>query len=292
MRSVVAAAIAVAAVVWAAPRPARACSCAPDPGVTPADGATEVPTNVVLVVRNGPEALDEYVLAGPGGQVAVEVTMAVEQSIYWIALVQPLAPLAPDTEYTLGTGPFSEVRFTTAAGADTVAPEAVALGELTLAHASTSPDGGSSCGDEYSFVDLAITPPADAVAIDVVVTTGDASSRYVVLADRFDWGLSSWNAGCEVRVPLEAGAHTCFEVRARDAAGNLGPPAERCADVTACADIPDAEAFDGDLSDCDPAPPPASDDGGCDAAGPAALGLPLLALLALYAVRRRARYAR
>lgn len=297
MRPFVLAAITGAAALFIAPRPADACSCEFELNVTPADGATDVPTNVILIVTNrravADVGTDVIILEGPSGEVAVEVSSVVDQSAHRVELVRPLAPLEPLGDYTLRAD-LSEVSFRTGSQADVVTPEPVGLGELTLAHANVSDAVGFSCGDEYWYVDLAIAAPADAVAVDVFVNVDEVRSHYIVEAGLASWSLSSWNEGCGLLVPLQTSQPTCFEVRARDAAGNLGEPMERCATVTACADLQDPEAFDGDLGDCEPfvepEPDPPGDSGGCRSTSGSSLAVPFAALvLLLHAVRRRRR---
>lgn len=289
MRRFVLAAIAVV-VLLTAPRPARACSCDSDTRVTPGDGAIDVPTNVVFVVLDGPDDVGPtaYVLEGPDGAVALELTTIVDQSTYGLQLARPLSALEPLTSYALRAPPI-DIVFETGAGADVIAPEPPILGELILARADVTEDIGSSCGNEYSFVDLAITPPADAVAVDIFVDVAGVRSQYVIPVERIDWGLSSWSSGCGIKIALVAGERTCFEVRSRDAAGNRSSPVERCANVTACADILDPKAVDHDLTDCEPqVEPELPASAGCYTGTSAPEPL-AVALLALLAVRRRTR---
>ena len=282
-------AIAVAAALGMMPRPADACSCAPDRFTIPADGATDVPTNVAIVMRErSSELSDELVLMGPDGPVDLEVVLVHDRPT--TEIVRPLLPLEPLTEYTLQPG-FLEVRFTTGDGPDGDAPEPVDLGQLSVAHARVAEGYGYGCGDEFSFIDLPMTAPADAVAVDLFVDRDGVRAHYLVPADRAGRRLSNWDSGCEMLLSLEPEQVVCFEARTRDQAGNLGPPVQRCATVTACADIVDPENFGYDLSGCEP-PPEAPPAAGCRAVTAPALPLPLAALLLAYAVRRSARYAR
>jgi len=284
MRIVALAAFAIGTVLAPA-RAAHACSCGPTLLTYPTDGASDVPTNVVMVVADRPGGDDaELTLEGPSGPVPIEVSLVVQRGAT-IELVRPLQPLDATSEYTLRAA-FPLATFQTGSLADAVAPEVVELGQLTVAHAGTVQ--GGSCGDEFTYIDLPITAPADAVAVDIYVDTLDGRMHYIVPAERISWGLSNWSSGCEMRIPLEPGEGPCFEVRSRDQAGNLGEPVQRCATVTRCADIPDSENFDGDLSDCEPyvEPEPPPSESGCSASPRSSTSV-LVILLALAGLRRR-----
>ena len=295
MRTVALAALAIAAVLGFAPRPADACSCDDLLRVTPADGAVDVPVNVEIVVDTGPDGSPAggpppYVLTGPDGPVEIEYERIVEQQTYSIDLVRPVEPLAPLTEYVLvgqGSGGQRgvEVSFRTGSEADTTAPSSVEAGDLTLAYAESVDT--FSCGDEYYFIDFPLTAPDDAAAIDLVV----AGEHYVVTREKIPWGLTNWSGSCGLAIRLEPGLEYCFEARARDLAGNLGEPVQRCATVTACPEI-DTQNDDSspDLTDCnDPAPEPPPESSGCSTMPAAGVLLPLAAMLLLVSRRRSRR---
>jgi uncharacterized protein (TIGR03382 family) len=291
----------IGAVLGAAPRPSHACSCTADPEVVPGDGATDVPTNVVFVVRNGPtrDYPGAYTLAGPDGAIPVAVDTILVQASHSVEIVEPLVPLAPDTDYTLRSPPDDlvsaaplDVTIHTGLDADRTTPGLVELGELLLARAGAVQS--FSCGAEYTFVSLRIAAPPEAVAVDIFVTTGSSRTHFIVPPFIPAQFLSSWDGGCSLQIPLVVGELACFEVRARDAAGNQSPPTERCGFVAECDEIAEPEFFDGDLTDCvNPydfdLSEPDQDPVGCRATRGAPPLLPVAALALLYAVRRRER---
>jgi hypothetical protein len=275
---------AVALAVAASPRRADACSCSNQLLTAPADGATDVPTNAVIVVVNRSTELwysdlGELVLSGPDGPVPAEVSVAYDAGER-AELVRPLEPLAASTRYTLGDAEF-EITFQTGAGEDETAPDPAEVGTLAIAHAHAAGQG-TSCGDEYLDIDLSIALPADAVAAELTIRKGFVQLRHVIPAARIAVPLGGSNADCSRNFPLEGGDDVCFVVRSRDHAGNLGAPVERCATVTACADVEDPRY---DLSGCEPAPPSA----GCRTTTAPA---PLLLLALAYAVLLAARSGR
>ena len=282
MRLAVLAAIATAAVL-VAPRPAEACSCYVPLVISPANGATDVPTNAVFVIASGWSDPTYTSLAGPDDAPALETTVVYE-GIERLELVEPVEPLAPRTDYFLTVG-FEVIAFRTGDGPDTEPPAPAELGELTIKHAHPAGQG-SSCGDEHLDIDLAITLPPDAVAAEIFVEGFTQQFRHVVTGDQLDWPLGGSSDDCTRNFPLEGGDQVCFEVRSRDQAGNLAVATERCTTVIACAPN-DA----GDLDDCEPAAPGLSSSAGCGATPEPPAALALL-LLAGYAVRRSCRYAR
>lgn len=286
MRLAVLAAVASIAVL-VAPRPADACSCYVGVTISPANGATEVPTNAVFVITSGSSDQTTTSLAGPDGSHALE-TALVYDGIERLELVQPVEPLVPSTDYTLTVGS-RQVVFRTGIGADTTPPAPPELGELTIAHAHAAGQG-SSCGDEYLTIDLAITLPPDAVAAEIFVEGFEQQFHHVVPAERIEVTLGGSNGDCTRNFPLEGGDQVCFEVRSRDQAGNLSAATERCTAVVACAPIEDGDPT-RDLTGCEPAPTGTSSSAGCAATPEPPAALALL-LLAAYAVRRSCRYAR
>ena len=274
MRLAVLAAVAAIALLTA-PRPADACSCYVPVTISPANGATEVPTNAVFVITSGWSDPTTARLAGPDGTHALETTLVYE-GIQRLELVQPGEPLAPSTDYLLTVG-FETIAFRTAAGADTEPPAPAELGELAIAHARSAGPGWS-CGSEHLDIDLAITLPPDAVAAEIFVEGFEQQFHHVVAAELIGSPLGGSNEDCTRNFPLEGGDQVCFEVRARDQAGNLAAATERCTTVTACADREDGDS--SDLAGCEPAPPGLSSSAGCGATPepPAALALLLVGL--------------
>jgi hypothetical protein len=297
VRFVVLGVLAIGAVMLASPRPTHACSCDYLTRVTPADGAVDVPLNVEIVVDTGPDGSPiggppPYVLTGPNGPVAVEVQRIVRQPTYLIDLVRPLAPLEPSTDYVLDDGVDSpslrdiRIGFRTGLETDLTEPPAIEVGELELAHAVF--DEGNSCGDEFFFVVLPFELPPESAAVDIFVD----DAHYVITAEKIPWGLSSQSDSCGISIALEPEREYCFDVRARDLAGNLGVATRRCATVTACPNIERWDDFSYDLSNCnDPAPEPSPEEesSGCSTttAGTSALPFATLLLLGLRRLTRR-----
>jgi hypothetical protein len=274
-----------AAALAASSRPARACSCIP-PGFTlPADSATDVATNVELVVSNRPNYVEgDLVLTGPDGEVPIEVTTTTG-GLYTFETIRPLVPLAPATTYTLESS-FVLTTFETGTEADTAAPAAAEPGNLDVARAVATV--GSSCGSEYRSVELDLGLPPDAVAADVAIDLEDERIEVIVSADDLLYGFSGWGSDCSLKLLFEPGDPICLEIRSRDQAGNLADVVSRCTTVTRCDDIPDSEFFDGTLDNC---ATPAAGGGGCRASRePSPVGTLVLLLVPL-AVLRLGRFA-
>jgi hypothetical protein len=282
MRLVVLTAIAVAMLV-APTRSADACSCYTPTVIAPADGASEVPTNAVIVVANRSYFdVGDPVLEGPYGPVEVELT-AVYEVDERLELVTPLEPLAASTDYSFRIGSGPAIAFRTGTGTDVTPPEPAVVGPLAIAHAYGDPN--DSCGDEYIDIQLPITLPADAVAAELVVLNGfERRTLHVVTAEIIDWPLGGQSGSCNRYLGLGPGDDVCFEVRSRDQAGNLAELVRRCTTVIAC---DDPAALGDDVPGCDPPPPMPSSESGCSAgSSPSGLGLLALLLLSGYAVRR------
>lgn len=227
MRLVVVAALALAAaVVLTAPRPADACSCAGDPAVAPADGAVEVPRNVVIVVRDSLGEVTQYDLSSDTETFGVEAVRVAQQFGYTIDLVSPVTPLPAQTTATLtatGEVTLTLTTFTTAAESDVTAPEPPSF-DVALAHAGT--DQGSSCGTDYYSVDLALDVASDVIALEVTLATGGDVTELVVPIDAIG-ELSTWSSDCGPVLRVIGGEEHCLELRARDASGNLSAPVQQ-----------------------------------------------------------------
>jgi MYXO-CTERM domain-containing protein len=91
------------------------------------------------------------------------------------------------------------------------------------------------------------------------------------------------NGNCSLEVLLEQGETTCFEIRARDLAGNVGPPTTRCEETRACSDIDSYQEADEVMSD----PQSCPIGGGCSTTRPGG-GLLVLVIAGLALRRRRA----
>ena len=240
------------------------CSCAIDLAAWPEDGATEIPLNVAIVVRDRVDMAVE--LSSSGGALSVDIERVERQSSYQLDVVRPSELLAPATTYTLVVGERVST-FTTADGTDDDPPDAVAIRDVHLAHAQVREGVSPSCGEELHDFDLDVTVPADVVmlrvGIDDVTHVFDAET---VREQRFD----ARNAGCGPQVDLARGAETCVTVEAIDAAGNVGPTTTRCAEVVACAPVHEQTR---DLDGCE-----VEQGGGCAVAGDGTLAIAIVVM--------------
>lgn len=284
--------LAVAAVVvtWG-PRPADACSCDPTIHLSPADGATEVPRNVEIVLRDVSWFLPDYVLRGPDGE---EVPIEVE-NLGSTHVLRPLALLAAGTAYTIEaqTLPVPPA-FTTGADEDLDAPAAPLLGDLFLASAPLTDEIGFSCGDTMYDVDLDVSLAPDVATVEITVDSPSGLQEHLFLPEELAW-LGGWNSGCGPDLPVLGGADHVVTIRARDAAGNVSEVASRTASAIACPVIPDPDCteLDRGLAGCadgyDGCPDRVGDGGaGCSASPGASLGV-VFAFAAIRSRRRRDR---
>lgn len=295
MRVALASVVALAATMVIEPSQATACSCAASTFSLPAAGATGVPTDL-------PELLFEVTywdsppvhLIGPLGDVPLGTPGVTTYDGFVQIRVPVIAPLEPDTVYELRADGFDElssvlVSFTTGDGTELAPPPAVALEGFALAHAEFAEGVYWSCGPTITRVGGTVTSAGnDPAAIEVTIT-GDGVPQHYVLP--YPYGLSLLGSSmCSADLVVAPSHEYCVEVRARDLAGALGPPASACAVVRACNDL--TTGTPEDLLQCptggDDDVPPGETTSGCATASGGGGGLAYaLGLLGLFARRRR-----
>ncbi len=263
-----------------ADRPAEACTCTPAVLVSPAPGTEGVPTNVELFrTGNGPS-----VVSLVGGGESVEVSM--EQLTCGGYRYRAVLDLQPNTSYEVRQYDPPEVltTFTTGDGPDEAAPSAAVIDELWFgvneAEEQTDCDGRTQ-------IRLSVGAP-DATTLLVRLETNVGACEMIIFPEETGNFGNPFGESCRVFTPLTAGEESCWEVRARDAAGNEGPSARQCATVLSCA------ASDGeDLTDC--TVPSSSSAGGCSVDPRDSLAGALMVVgagVGTLAVRRRRRSKR
>lgn len=290
------------AAVALAPRPARACECAAPTGpVSPADGATGLPTNAALLIDTSIEPVTSVTLTAPGGaQVAL-----IPEPHGGFLIERPAAPLQPNTTYTVTTTRATAITstFTTGSTSDSTPPSFAGASNVSLevmdpVATGSNGTGCVNCAVRYQAdgtnTRIHFTfpnPPPDAAMLWVELTIpGDEHPLIDVAFPPSQWnGTIDFHANCQVPAPqLTVGSSYCAQVLAIDAAGNSAGSAQPCATATEC-----AAAFD--TATCEPSPtctPILPGDtittnhsgGGCASAPGAA---PFLIVLALAFLRRR-----
>jgi uncharacterized protein (TIGR03382 family) len=264
------------------PRPSEACTCPPPlPFTFPADGAVDVPTDVVLLAGRPLEAFRLV-------QGDVDVTIAALE-VDGLYEIRPAEPLAPSTTYELLDLSEHVLTFTTGEGPASAPAEP---GVETF-HVSGAPLDGwqSSCilGDTAAFVELEMAADP-AVALYSVRRAGAAEGRWIEpaqLAASDEAHLDICGLGSLLQITDDT---LCFDVAARNAAGAMSEYVQHCASVERCApvsidDEPTCQPVDE--GDDDPVPDVEDDDGGgCNAAGGAA-GWPIVILFMAWRRRRR-----
>lgn len=256
------------ALAAAAPRPAEACSCAPQsPFVTPEPGATNVPRNAIVAVLvyggTSPEAL-QIQEAATGASIAVDVEVMDHAAGYVTRLLiaRPREPLAPATEYRITIG--EQATFTTGDALDIDAP--VFAGLSALKADTTAYDGDSGCfstciepmNERVQAIELSFPDPGSDVAFMTLALRreGEASPFTMAPLRRREGGFVS-SLGFHLCDPvlspsLEPGQVYCGRLTAYDAAGNTaGEGPEICATASTCAtNLVDPECWPEDTS-CD-----------------------------------------
>ncbi len=279
------------------------CTCDPVPARTaPADGATDVPIDVQILVYQGPTA--GYVLTGPGGEVSWTLQQVSEEPALPMQVLRPTVLLEPGATYLLEAGDdFAPVSFTTGLEEDLVPPLDPTVGELSMAMAGSISAG---CLGWFHDVRLPIELLGDAVAAELEITdSADTETRQILLFPEELADLSHWYGGCDPTIDLSRDETYTVEVRARDLGGNPSPGVTRTVTVrddcptipsTACTEVSEVgledcdDGYDGcplDDSGVQDDPEPV-DDGGCSASPHASLALALV-LPALLLRRRRRR---
>jgi hypothetical protein len=269
-------AIGLVVVAVAAPtRSADACSCDPVDWLIPADGATAVSTALPEIIYAA-HFSDPVSLASDTESVPLGAPIRLWPGNSTQSLVAVLAPLAPETTYRLSVSDYVALSFTTGTGPDVEPPPALVFGPLEIARADYVPNIIHSCGNSPVRFRADVTSTGEEPAAIDVRLTGDGAPQEFVLP--FPWGLRKLtNQSCGVDVTVEQDEEYCVEIRARDVAGNLGPPVTQCAVVRACQDIDESL----DLFTC-----PVKH-GGCLASRPDGGTLVVVGLALLVARRRR-----
>ena len=205
---------------WAWASPAGACGWVPSLELAePADGATDVPTNVVpwLWGKLGSEPFTITLRDSEGTAAPADVEPLRGYVISDFVEVRPREPLRVGTQYELELvvrETVSVYAFTTGDGA--LDGEPGALGALAMQVADNA--YMSSCGDN-TFT--CVARPADVTLHATVVSAGETEAEL----------LWQWPGAVRyARTAPSLDRPFCIELRARNLAGALGPPSEVCSD--------------------------------------------------------------
>lgn len=279
--------VAIAGWLGAVEREADACSCAPELGASPADGATGVPVNAEILVE-GYRASHEIQVIGPDGAVEIEVDVVQPDPNWSVWRARPVAALAPMTRYTVTRDEDPQTTFETSAQPDDEAPAAPVIASLDLANMLLGA-AWDTCGRELSGVFLDAALPDDLASFELTVEHDGMTTTAIWMPRELetfgDWG------SCDAGLVVVPGEDYCLTLRARDLAGNASAPATACATARACAPPGDYEDVWSAWQACQdnepprPEAPPREDAGGCRVSGRAG-GVPLLALALLALVAR------
>jgi hypothetical protein len=280
----------------AAPRPAGACS-PPGPfnfgGIAPADGATDVPTNTQLrlffyVSEMSPAETEIQLRPEAGDPVAVTVTRQGSDVGARVVVVQPDAPLRPQTGYEVRTRFKANctydcitteyaalAKFTTGSGPLTTPP---AFAGVTGATVRTAVCGGDTCCGPYKAV---------LMSLDWARGSDPTIAGYHIYRDGelvSPVGLPGGALDCTGRYPFDAfnsfpAVSGRYGVRAVNLAGLEDTNAATVEVTLDCGGVLDAGVADtGADAPAGATPQPG---GACAAAAPAPLGAAALALASL-----------
>lgn len=215
----------VLGVVFAAPRPASACSCLSfwlEANVQ--DGETGVPTNFAPLVSGVFDRL-EFTSASGEPVDAAQTTLGARVCTNHSLELKPKAELEPMTEYVLrasGGGMSDEVRFTTGAGAEPLVSDRA----IDLSAVLFNAEFRDSCGIQR-YVCLKPTPAMGAAppqSIEVILTSGDEE----VFHEVFQFGAIPGVPLLDVHLLGERPEPDCVEIRARDRAGRRSGSTRLC----------------------------------------------------------------
>ncbi len=300
----IALAVAVALVVDA--RAADACSCAfPEPRISPANGAVDVPIDAKLIVRFA--IADSIIVSlrdASGAGVALTTDIRRPYGLYdgVTVFATPAAPLAANTTYTVTAHRTDAMEtitsFRTGSATDQVPPS---FGGITAFAPETMEypiviNGGfciatciSASDGHLSRIGIdAASVPADVVHLALLLRRADDTHVEEIplsLAPPFD--LTS--DVCLPHARLEAGVDYCARVVAYDVAGNrAGFETELCTTSATC------QPTATDSGGCTPAdaclpidPPTAADSGGCASSRPDGLLALVMTAMSWICIRRR-----
>jgi hypothetical protein len=287
-------------------RRAHACSCGIEPPtVSPADHATDVPLNAIVIAQFGYGMTPTVELrdAVTGNVVPVTIEPRYPGDAFangTTIFARPTSPLLPDTTYEVIAGnqlsPPAMTTFTTGETTDTVAPDFAGLVEMTpetMTYPIPQEDGSfciSSCigapGGHISRMRFTYAdPPADVVHLALRLRTeaGDVGEIPMPVSGDKLLGFSA----CQVESPLlTPGTSYCGRLVAYDVAGNIaGDTVEICEATRTCAPKPRGSDNGDNCRPSDECIEEASSSG-CNAAGSG--GSPVAwALVALLACRAR-----
>lgn len=254
-------------------------ACSPPRFVVPIEGATNVPTNIVEVISGNPFTVPGPYLRKSG----TDTPIVVEETKEWgLRRLRFTAELEANTTYELVSGGDVYSSFTTGAGRDDVAPMAITLDDLQIAHAIHDPE--TSCGAREIAVSGTIHGLGEEPLLRVRVT-GEGQVQERMIPPQL------WLLGyplSDLELDVNPGMTYDIEVWARDLAGNEGPIARyEGAIVRDCGVIPLVNW--GSLHDCplDAEPLPEVEESGCSTGGGAGLLVGILAIF-LQPWRRRA----
>ncbi len=296
--------IALLSVLAADVRRAAACSCGlPGGPMSPADGATGVPTNVTVFYDVTLEPITQVDLVAMGSTQSIPVTIT--QHGTFIA-VTSAAPLAAHTAYQVtalaASGP-RMTTFTTGDADDSAPPAFAGITMITPETIGFQPQGSGSgvcvaCGIvmhdglvsrmHFDFAD----PPSDVVLLSMTVFDGATQVAEIGMTpesahDR----LLGFNSCGGVSPGLDPGKTYCAHLTAYDAAGNAaGTSAMACSAAATCKPAPDTCSIP---DTCEPPDTMAGggEPGGCNTDGTPGAVLALAGVLAIAWSRRRRAHA-